>query len=213
MRKLTKEEIEILQRHVKWLKSEEGGEKASLRGADLREASLHGASLHGASLHGADLYRANLSRANLREASLHGASLCEANLHGADLYRANLSRANLCGASLRETDLCEADLREADLRKANLHGADLYGANLYGTYGNVLSFGPIGSRRGITYVTKCGETIYVRCGCFYGTLEKFASHVSVIHGGSRHEAAYKAAIDFIKTIDTLYWTDVQKDQA
>lgn len=168
MRKLTKEEIEILQRHVKWLKSEEGGEKADL---------------------------------------------CEADLCEADLYEADLCGADLRGADLREADLREADLSGADLCEADLRGADLRGADLRGTYGNVLSFGPIGSRRGITYVTKCGETIYVRCGCFYGTLEKFASQVSVTHGGSRHEAAYKAAIDFIKTIDTLYWTDVQKDQA
>ena len=55
MRKLTKEEIEILQRHVKWLKSEEGGEKADLCEADLCEADLNEADLSGADLRGADL--------------------------------------------------------------------------------------------------------------------------------------------------------------
>lgn len=43
MRELTKKEIEILQRHAKWLKNEEGGERANLRGADLQDADLQGA--------------------------------------------------------------------------------------------------------------------------------------------------------------------------
>ena len=46
MRELTKSEIEILNRHAKWL-SGEGGECANLRGADLHGANLHGADLHG----------------------------------------------------------------------------------------------------------------------------------------------------------------------
>lgn len=48
MRELTKKEIEILQRHAKWLKNEEDGERANLRGADLRDADLQDADLQGA---------------------------------------------------------------------------------------------------------------------------------------------------------------------
>ena len=58
MRELTQEEIQILQRHAKWLADEAGGEKANLRGADLRGADLHEANLYGANLRGADLYEA-----------------------------------------------------------------------------------------------------------------------------------------------------------
>ena len=36
MRELTKKEIEVLQRHAKWLQNEEGGEKADLRDAKRR---------------------------------------------------------------------------------------------------------------------------------------------------------------------------------
>ena len=122
MRELTKKEIEVLQRHAKWLKNEEGGEKADLRGADLRDA-------------------------------------------------------------------------------------DLRGANLRGATGKILSFGPIGSRQGITYVTKTERTIYVRCGCFYGTLEEFAAKVEEEHGDSQHGKSYKAAIEFIKAHDAAYWQD------
>ncbi len=152
MRELTKKEIEVLQRHAKWLKNEEGGEKADLRGSDLRDADLRG--------------------------------------------------ANLWGANLRDADLRCADLRDADLR-----GADLWGANLWGATGKILSFGPIGSRQGITYVTKTERTIHVRCGCFYGTLEEFAAKVEKEHGDSQHGKSYKAAIEFIKAHDAACWQD------
>ena len=132
MRELTKEEIEVLQRHAKWLKNEEGGEKA------------------------------------------------------------NLWDANLWGANLRG---------------ANLRGANLRGANLLGAAGKILSFGPIGSRQGITYVTKTERTILVRCGCFYGTLEEFAAKVEEEHGDSQHGKSYKAAIEFIKAHDAACWQD------
>ena len=162
MRELTKEEIEVLQRHAKWLKNEEGGEKADLRGADLRDA-------------------------NLRDANLRGADLRGADLRGADLWDANLWDANL--------------------RDANLRGADLRGADLWGAAGKILSFGPIGSRQGITYVTKTERTIHVRCGCFYGTLEEFAAKVEEEHGDSQHGKSYKAAIEFIKAHDAACWQD------
>ena len=122
MRELTKEEIEVLQRHAKWLKNEEGGEKANLRDADLR------------------------------------------------------------GANLRD-------------------------ANLWGAAGKILSFGPIGSRQGITYVTKTERTVHVRCGCFYGTLEEFAAKVEKEHGDSQYGKSYKAAIEFIKAHDVACWQD------
>ena len=132
MRELTKEEIEVLQRHAKWLKNEEGGEKADLRGADLRDANL---------------------------------------------------------------------------RDANLRGADLRGADLWGAAGKILSFGPIGSRQGITYVTKTERTVHVRCGCFYGTLEEFAAKVEKEHGDSQYGKSYKAVIAFIKAHDVACWQD------
>lgn len=127
MSELTKEEIEVLQRHAKWLKNEEGGEKANLR---------------------------------------------------------------------------DANLWDADLRGANLWGANLWGAN-----GKVLSFGPIGSRQGITYVTKTDQIIHIRCGCFYGTLEEFTAKVEEEHGDSQHGKSYKAAIEFIKAHDAACWQD------
>ena len=60
--------------HLKWLRDEEGGERAILHGADLHGADLHGANLHGAILRWADLREADLHGANLRGADLDFAS-------------------------------------------------------------------------------------------------------------------------------------------
>ena len=86
---------EIIKSHGRWLRNEEGGERANLRdaylsGANLRGANLRDAYLSGANLRGADLSDAYLSGANLRDAYLSGA-----NLRGADLRDANLSGADL----------------------------------------------------------------------------------------------------------------------
>ena len=111
---------EILEKHLKWLRNEDGGELANLRGANLYGANLRGANLYEANLYEADLYEADLYEADLYEANLRGADLRGANLRGADLRGANLYGANLRGA----------DLRGADLYGANLCGADLRGANI-----------------------------------------------------------------------------------
>jgi hypothetical protein len=79
----------IVELHGKYLRGEEGGARANLRGADL-----YGADLYGADLRGADLYGANLRGANLRGADLYGADL-----RGADLYEADLRGADLWGCA------------------------------------------------------------------------------------------------------------------
>ena len=98
----------ILEKHAKWIRGEDGGERADLCNADLCGANLWGANLCGANLWGA----------NLRNANLRGANLRNANLRGADLRN-----ADLCGANLRGADLCDADLCDANLCCANLRGA------------------------------------------------------------------------------------------
>ena len=64
---------DVLDKHLKWLRGEDGGERAN----------LYGANLYGADLSGANLYGADLSRANLYGANLYGADLSGANLYGA----------------------------------------------------------------------------------------------------------------------------------
>ena len=123
----------ILEKHAKWARGENGGERAdlcnvNLRGANLCNANLRGANLRGADLcdadlYGADLRGADLCNADLSGANLRGGNLCDANLSGGNLRNANLSGGNLCGANLRGADLCDADLCGADLHNADLRGA------------------------------------------------------------------------------------------
>ena len=93
---------DILDKHLKWMRDEDGGERANLSGADLFGADLSGANLSRADLFGANLSGANLSRANLSGADLSRADLSRADLSGANLSRANLSRADLSGAGYIE---------------------------------------------------------------------------------------------------------------
>ena len=59
---MKKEELkEILDKHAKWWRGEDGGERADLRGADLSGANLSWANLSWANLSGANLSGANLS--------------------------------------------------------------------------------------------------------------------------------------------------------
>ena len=92
----------ILDKHFKWLRGENGGKRANLSRADLSGANLSRANLFGANLSRANLFGANLFRANLFGANLFGANLFGANLFEANLFEANLSRANLSGANYIE---------------------------------------------------------------------------------------------------------------
>ena len=122
---MDKQELKaILGKHLKWLRGEDGGERADLSGANLSRADLSGANLFEANLSGANLFRANLSRADLFEANLFEANLSGANLSGANLSRADLFEANLFEANLSGANLFRADLFEANLSRANLSGAN-----------------------------------------------------------------------------------------
>ena len=69
--KLSTEKLqEIIESHGKWLRNEDGGQRANLQDANLRGANLRGANLQGANLQDANLQDADLQRANLRGANL-----------------------------------------------------------------------------------------------------------------------------------------------
>ena len=107
---------EILISHKKWLKNEEGGGKANLRGANLSWVDLSNADLSDADLRGANLRGADLSCVDLRGANLRGANLSCVDLSDANLRCANLSCVDLRGANLRGADLRGANLSYVDLR-------------------------------------------------------------------------------------------------
>ena len=114
---------EILDKHEKWVKHEEDGEKAKLIKADLSFVDLRGA----------DLINVDLRFSNLRGANLSCANLVRANLSHTDLRKADLSYTNLSGADLSYTNLSEVDLNDSDLKNTNLKHADLAKSNLRNT--------------------------------------------------------------------------------
>lgn len=87
--RITQEKLkEILASHSKWLRSENGGKRANLCGADLSCTNLSHADLRGA----------NLCKANLCDADLSNASLFDT-----DLSNSLFDNANLCATSLSKT--------------------------------------------------------------------------------------------------------------
>ena len=177
---------------------------ANLRGANLGGANLRGANLGGAYLGGAHLGGANLGGANLRGAYLGGANLGGANLGDASLRDASLRGANLGGANLGGAYLGGAYLRGANLGGANLGDASLRGANLIGDR-PVFTVGPIGSRcdHFTSYLTDKG--IYLRAGCFFGSVAEFTEKLRSQHGENSHAQEYMAALQLIQSHARL-WT-------
>ena len=130
------------------------------------------------------------------------ADLRSANLGDADLRSANLYGANLYGADLRGADLYGADLRGANLYGANLYGADLRSANL-GDAGKLtgdrpyFAVGPIGSRQDVLAAFLTEKGVYLRAGCFFGTVEKFRAKLEGEHGDNVHGKEYAAALGLV----------------
>lgn len=187
--RITQEKLkEILASHSKWLRGENGGEKADLSNVDL-------------------------SYINLNHTDLRGANFCGANLYRANLFGANLSGAKLCGADLCGADLSYSSLRATNLRHTNFGNSIFYNANLSTTslsktYYQIVR---IGSREATT--TYCVEDDNVRCGCWNnyggGTLAKFKERVENVYGeegktpNKKYYTQYMAAIEFFEKMAKL----------
>lgn len=227
MKTYTSGELEkILAKHEAWLNNEKGGERAdlsyadlcrtNLRQAKLSRADLRYANLCGANLRGALLSYANLSGANLRAADLYGVSLCRTDLRRAKLW-ADLSYADLRGADLRDANLRGALLSYADLRGANMSGADLRRTYLLGTnlsnanltshvffggasmapiYQACCCYGPANDTVTLLAQGEPSEWMFFT-GCFRGTRAELEKAVHEKHGGTKEEANYMRAIEYL----------------
>ena len=120
-------------------------------------------------------------------ANLRGANLFDAGLISADLRGANLRGANLRGANLFDAGLISADLSGADDNRLTLTGDRPF-----------LSIGPIGSEHGDLNVYLTDYGVYVRRGCFFGSIDEFRAAVDRKHGGGDHAREYRAAIALIE---------------
>lgn len=65
----------------------------------------------------------------------------------------------------------------------------------------VVKIDRIGSRKGCTYFFKTRSEIYVRCGCFFGTIAEFEAQVNKTHkNNERYKKEYLEAIRYVKAI-------------
>ena len=141
---------------------------------------------------------ADLGGADLRGADLGGAYLGGAYLGGADLRDADLGGAYLGDADLRDADLGGAYLGGAYLGGADLRDADLRGAGKINSIDDILIVGPLGYRSAYTHIYRTDKGVYVKCGCFFGTIEEFAKKVHETHVDNKYERDYIALIDYAK---------------
>ena len=116
--------------------------------------------------------------------------------------------ANLDGANLRGAYLLGANLDGANLGGANLGGAYLRGACLIGER-PVFTVGPIGSRcdHFTSYLTDKG--VYLRAGCFFGSIAEFTEKLRSQHSENSHAQEYTTALELIQSHARL-WTPATK---
>ena len=137
-------------------------------------------------------------------------------LSGSVLFSLETESLKLCveaavkdGAYLRGAYLRGAYLRGANLDGANLRGAYLGGADLDGAgklIGDrpIIQISPIGSRSDYltAYITDNG--IFLKTGCFFGTIENFKTALQNTHGNNTHAEEYTAALTLIETHAKIY---------
>ncbi len=128
------------------------------------------------------------------------------------LEKAGQVGANLIGANLDGANLTGANLRVAYLDGANLRGAYLGGKKLIGDR-PTFTLGPIGSRCDYFTAYLTDKGIYLRAGCFFGTVAEFIDNLEREHGTNEHGREYRAALALIECHARLWTPDASARQA
>ena len=120
----------------------------------------------------------------------------------ADLSYADLRYADLSSADLSYADLSYADLSSADLSSADLSSADLAFNVFFGGARNAPIYQAcrgFGSRNATLTLLAQGEPSewLFFTGCFKGTREALEKAVHAKHGGTKEEANYLRAIQYL----------------
>jgi len=123
---------------------------------------------------------------------------CEDNSVAITLAAAINAKADLRSADLRSANLYGADLRSADLRSANLYGADLGESGKLTGDRPFFQVGPIGSRQDVLAAFQTEKGVFLRAGCFFGTVEEFKGKLQDEHGDNAHAVEYRAALVLIE---------------
>ena len=92
----------------------------------------------------------------------------------------------------------KTNLYGADLRSANLYGADLGDAGKLTGDRPYFAVGPIGSRQDVLGAFLTEKGIFLRAGCFFGTVEAFRDKLQGEHGDNVHAIEYRAALVLVE---------------
>jgi len=103
-----------------------------------------------------------------------------------------------------ETESLKLCVEAAVKDGANLYGADLRGAGKLIGDRPIIQISPIGSRSDYltAYITDNG--IFLKTGCFFGTIENFKTALQNTHGNNTHAEEYTAALTLIETHVKIY---------
>ena len=104
----------------------------------------------------------------------------------------------LAAAINAKTNLYGANLYGADLRSADLYGADLGDAGKLTGDRPYFAVGPIGSRQDVLAAFLTEKGVYLRAGCFFGTVEAFRDKLQGEHGDNVHAIEYRAALVLVE---------------
>lgn len=72
-----------------------------------------------------------------------------------------------------------------------------------------MQIGPIGSREDTLIAFLTDDGVYLRTGCFWGTIKKFRSNLAETHKQNEHEKEYLAALELV-VIHAKLWTPKQE---
>ncbi len=81
--------------------------------------------------------------------------------------------------------------------KANLYGANLGDAGKLTGDRPYFAVGPIGSRKDVLAAFLTEKGVYLRAGCFFGTVEQFREKLEDDHGDNIHGNEYRAALHLV----------------
>ena len=104
------------------------------------------------------------------------------------------------GKGCRFSKRCSFDKRCSFGEWCNLNN-NLKFENIADVVVEVLKIDRIGSRKGCTYFFKTKSEIYVRCGCFFGTISEFEAKVLTTHANNeKYKSQYIGAILYAKNV-------------
>jgi hypothetical protein len=86
----------------------------------------------------------------------------------------------------------------ADLTEAYLYGAKGQRGELLVGSNPIITIGPMGSRRDSLIIQNYADDVWVKAGCFFGSIADFKEKVIATHGNNNHAKNYLAACDFIQ---------------